>query len=174
MIRAASTDQRDDDGAMRKMDRSLKLLATDRIDPMLHQNLASRAELARIAGPDGAEKAIRSLVDRQVIRFRGFSCHDPTLTLEAIARLEPDASQATITATRVADFESEVLPLAEGKGIAVVAMKTVLAGMDSQATLDALAGVASAFTRATSAQMTDINKRAQVPAGTGYWIPRPA
>lgn len=118
-------DRRDYDGAMREMERSLKLLQTDHIDLMLHHNLGRAAELDTILGPDGAEKAIRKLVDQKVVRYRGFSCHVPALALQAIARLAPDAIQAPINATRKPDFEAEVLPLAREKGIAVVAMKVV-------------------------------------------------
>jgi uncharacterized protein len=224
------TDQRDYDGAMREMERSLRLLATDHADLMLHHNLASRSELDQIAGANGAEKAIRKLVDQKVVRFRGFSCHDPKLTLEAVARLQPDAIQAPINATRVPDFETEVLPLTKTRGIAVIVMKavghgfflkgavdgsfdsrfktdrnpelhryappreafdhphptaeeflryamslpvaTVLAGMDSLATLRSLIMVASAFKPTTVAQMQDIHQRAQGFSETGYWIPR--
>lgn len=226
------TDQRDYDGAMREMDRSLKLLQTDRIDLMLHHNLMSAQELDQIAGPHGAERAIRTLVDQKVIRFRGFSCHDPALTLQAIARLAPDAIQAPINATRVPDFEAEVLPLARAQGIAVVVMKavghgfflkgaiggafdsrhkadknpelnryappaeafrqdvptpaeflryamslpvaTVLAGMDSLATLDGLTTTAAAFRPMAQSDADAVRTRAQVFSRTGYWIPRPA
>ncbi len=226
------TDQRDYDGAMREMERSLKLLATDRIDLMLHHNLSSPQEVDQVSGPNGADKAIRKLVDQKVVRFRGFSCHDPKLTLDAIARLQPDAIQAPINATRVPDFETGVLPLAAARGIAVVVMKavghgffleaavdgsfdsrfktdrnpelhrfappreafavphptpdeflryamslpvtTVLAGMDSLATLDRVFAAASTFTPLGAAAMVEVNKRAQPLAGTGYWIPRPA
>jgi aryl-alcohol dehydrogenase-like predicted oxidoreductase len=226
------TDQRDYDGAMREMERSLKLLATDRIDLMLHHNLGSAKELDQIAGPNGAERAVRKLVDEKVIRFRGFSCHDPKLTLQAIARLAPDAIQATINATRVPDFETEVLPLAKTQGIGVVVMKavghgfflkgavsgtfdsrfktdknpelhrfappseafahvvptpaeflryamslpvsTVLAGMDSMATLNGLALAGSTFKPTTPAEGEDIRGRAQAFSGTGYWIPQRA
>jgi aryl-alcohol dehydrogenase-like predicted oxidoreductase len=226
------TDQRDYDGAMREMERSLMLLATDHIDLMLHHNLGSAEELEKIAGPDGAERAIRKLVDEKVVRFRGFSCHNPALTLQAIARLAPDAIQAPINATRIPDFETEVLPLAEERGIAVVVMKavghgfflkdavggafdsrfrtdkkpelhrfapppeafvqpaptpgeflryamslpvsTVLAGMDSAATLNGLFDAAAAFTPPSPAEAESIHTRARVFAGTGYWIPRPA
>jgi len=224
------TDQRDYDGAMREIERSLRLLATDRIDLMLHHNLTSRSELDQIAGANGAEKAIRKLIDQKAVRFRGFSCHDPKLTLEAIARLQPDAIQAPINATRNPDFETGVLPLAKAGGIAVVVMKavghgfflknavdgsfdsrfrtdrnpelhrfapppevfdrphptpgeflryamslpvtTVLAGMDSLATLNGLIRVASRFEAAEVAEMRDIHQRAQGFSGTGYWIPR--
>ena len=69
---ATKTDQRDYDGAMREMERSLKLLSADQIDLMLHHNLGGRSELDQIAGANGAEKAIRKLVDQKVVRFRGF------------------------------------------------------------------------------------------------------
>jgi len=129
------TDQRDYDGAMREMERSLKLLQTDHIDLMFHHNL-NRRDFEKVAGPDGAEKAIRKLVDQKVVRFRGFSCHDPALTLDAIARLEPDALQAPINATRVPDFEAKVLPLCKTRGIAVIAMKVVGHGFFLKAAAD--------------------------------------
>lgn len=119
------TDRRDYDGAMREVERSLKALQTDRIDLMLHHNLSSGNELGTIAGANGAEKAIRKLVEEKVVRFRGFSCHVPALTLEAMERLEPDAIQAPMNATRTPDFEAEVLPRCGKLGIAVVAMKVV-------------------------------------------------
>ena len=224
------TDARDYDGAMREMERSLKLLNTDRIDLLLHHNLGGPEDLDKIAGADGADKAIRKMVDQKVVRFRGFSCHHPELTRRAMARLEPDAFQGPINATRNPDFEAEVLPLARSKGIAVIAMKVTghgfflkgaiggafdsrsrtdrnpelhrfapppeafeqphpspeeflryalglpispaLIGLDSMATLDSVVKVASAYTPVTTAQMQDIHGRAQVFAGTGFWIPR--
>ena len=224
------TDARNYDGAMREMERSLKLLNTDHIDLMLHHNLGREADLDTLAGPAGADKAIRKMVDQKVVRYRGFSCHDSALTLKAIARLDPDALQAPINATRAPDFEAEVLPLCKTKGIAVVAMKvvghgfflkeavggafdsrsrtdrnpelhrfappaeafarphpspqeflryalglpitTALVGFDSESTLASAAQAASAFTALAPAETQDIYARAQVFAGTGYWIPR--
>jgi aryl-alcohol dehydrogenase-like predicted oxidoreductase len=117
-------DARDYDGAMREIERSLARLQTDHIDLMLHHYVRTRDELAHLAGPSGAERAIRKLAGEKVIRFRGVSCHDPALTLDLIERLEPEAIQVPVNATGVPDFESRVLPLALEKGIAVVAMKT--------------------------------------------------
>ncbi len=118
-------DRRDHDGAMREMERSLKLLNTDHIDLLLHHNLGRPEDLDRVAGPGGAEQAIRKMVDQKVVRFRGFSCHSPEFALAATTRLDPDAFQLPINATRQPDFEADVLPLARSKGIAVVAMKVV-------------------------------------------------
>jgi aryl-alcohol dehydrogenase-like predicted oxidoreductase len=109
---------------MREMERSLTRLRTDRIDLMLHHFLQRAEELAEVAGPNGAERAIRKLVDEKVVRFRGFSCHQPALTLDGIRRLEPQALQLPLNAVRIPDFERAVLPVASDRGIAVVAMKT--------------------------------------------------
>jgi aryl-alcohol dehydrogenase-like predicted oxidoreductase len=224
------TDQRDYDGAMREIERSLKLLQTSHLDLMLHHNLGSAAELDRIASANGAEKAIQQMVDQKVVRFRGFSCHLPDLVAKAIARLEPDAIQAPINATRIPDFETTILPLAQARGIAVIAMKTVghgfflreavggafdsrfrsdnapeqhrfapppeafeqphptpqeflryaltlpiataVVGLDSRATLDSIVRVASGFAPLSASELQAVHKRAQVFAGTGYWIPR--
>lgn len=117
-------DARDYDGAMREMDRSLTRLQTDHVDLMLHHFLQRPEELEQLAGQHGAERAIRQMVDQKVVRFRGFSCHDPALTLAAVRRLEPQAIQLPINAVRVPDFEREVLPLCADRGVAVVAMKT--------------------------------------------------
>lgn len=71
---------------------------------------------------DGAEKAIRKMMDQKAIRFRGFSCHSPELALDALGRIHL-AVQFTINATRNPDFEAEVLRRCKSKGIAVMAMK---------------------------------------------------
>ncbi len=118
-------DARDYDGAMKEMERSLKLLQTDHIDLMLHHAFFNPDEVDRVMAPDGAEKAIRKMIDQKAVRFHGFSCHSPDLALSAIPRIEPDAIQLPINATRIPDFESKVLPLTTQKKIAVVAMKTV-------------------------------------------------
>ena len=117
-------DARDYDGAMREIERSLKLFHTDHIDLLLHHAFFTREQVDRALAPDGAEKAIRKMLDQKAIRYRGFSCHSPELALETIPRLEPHAIQLPINATRVPDFEAEVIPLANSKGIAIMAMKT--------------------------------------------------
>jgi len=214
-------DARDYDGALREMERSLKLLQTDRIDLMLHHNVTRAEDLTKILSEKGAEKAIRRMIDQKVVRFRGFSCHYPELTLDAIRRIEPNAIQIICNATHVPDFESAVLPLAKSKGIGVVVMKsigkgyflrhnftkpdridqygppagvferkdlpeakdylhyalslpavsTVVVGIDSRQTLDAVMRDASGFRPLSSADMKSISERAQVFRTTGFWLP---
>jgi len=119
------TDARDYDGAMREMERSLKLLQTDKLDLVLHHNVTRSEEVTKIVSDTGADKAIRKMVEQKTVRFRGFSCHSPALTLDGIRKIEPQAIQIICNATRIPDFESEVLPLTKAKGIAVVVMKSI-------------------------------------------------
>jgi aryl-alcohol dehydrogenase-like predicted oxidoreductase len=117
-------DARDYEGAMREMERSFKLLQTDHIDLMLHHFLKP-GEIDKVLAENGAEKAIRKMVDQKAVRFRGFSTHVPQVALDGIGRLEPQAMQLIVNATRIPDFEPEVLPLAKTKSIAVVVMKSI-------------------------------------------------
>jgi aryl-alcohol dehydrogenase-like predicted oxidoreductase len=117
-------DERTYDGAMREMERSLERLNTDHLDLVLHHFLRDEQAVAEVAGPGGAEGAIRKMVDEGVVRFRGLSTHTPATAMVGMERLDPDAIQLPINAVRVPDFEPEVLPAARERGIAVIAMKT--------------------------------------------------
>jgi len=116
-------DERTYDGAMREMERSLERLNTDYLDLVLHHFLPSGG-VDEVLGTQGAERALRHMVDQGVVRFRGFSTHVPKVALDGMERLEPDGIQIPINAVRVPDFEPEVLPEGERRGVAVIAMKT--------------------------------------------------
>jgi len=116
--------ERDYDGAMREMESSLELMRTDQIDLILHHNVRSEEQIAQVSSQDGADRAIRRMIDEGVVRFRGFSCHLPEVTLAGIERLEPDAIQVPLNAVRYPDFETDVLPLTSERNIAVIGMKT--------------------------------------------------
>lgn len=117
-------DERGYDGAMREMERSMERMKTDHLDLVLHHFLRDSDMIAEVAGPDGAEGAIRAMVDQKVVRFRGYSTHLPSVALEGLDRLEPDAVQVPLNAVRVPDFEADFLPAAQAGGVAVIAMKT--------------------------------------------------
>ena len=117
-------DERDYDGAMREMERSLDRMQTDHLDLVLHHFLRSPEEVVEVSRIGGAEEAIRKMMDQGVVRFRGFSTHTPEVAREGIRRLVPQAVQLPINAVRVPDFQDDiVLPGAED-GIAFIAMKT--------------------------------------------------
>ncbi len=116
-------DERTYDGAMREIERSLQRLNTDYVDLLLHHNLGD-GTVDEVMAPQGAERALREMVDQGVARFKGFSTHYPEVALDGMARLEPHGIQLPINATRVPDFEPEVLPEAARRGVGVIAMKT--------------------------------------------------
>jgi aryl-alcohol dehydrogenase-like predicted oxidoreductase len=117
-------DERDYDGAMKEMERSLKRLETDKLELVLHHFLRTTDEVDEVASKSGAEAAIRKMIDEKVVRFRGFSTHLPDVALAGMEKLDPDGIQLPLNATRVPDFEPEVLPAAKSRGTAVIAMKT--------------------------------------------------
>jgi aryl-alcohol dehydrogenase-like predicted oxidoreductase len=212
-------DARDYDGAMRELDRSLERLQTDKIDLVLHHFFTDLDQIKQAQSNAGAEKALRKMIDQGVVRYRGFSCHSPELTLEGIDRLQPQALQLIMNATRVPDMESEVLPKATALGIAVIVMKscgkgyflrhnfttpdridrygppkgvfdrkdlptareylayalslpvaTVVVGIDSIDTLNAVLRDVSGFKPLTAVAMESIADRAQVFRTTGFWV----
>lgn len=117
-------DERDYDGAMREMERSLVRMNTDYLDLVLHHFLRDAEMVEEVARPNGAEKAIRDMIEQGVVRYRGFSTHMPDVALLGMERLEPEAIQLPLNAVRVPDFEPDVLPAAKEHGVAVIAMKT--------------------------------------------------
>ena len=116
-------DERTYDGAMREMERSLSRLNTDHLDLVLHHNMGE-GSVDEVLGRQGAERALRAMVDQGVVRFRGLSTHLPSVALDGMLRLDPHGIQLPINATRVPDFEPEVLPEAARRGVGVIAMKT--------------------------------------------------
>ncbi len=117
-------DERDYDGAMREMERSLERMNTGHLDLVLHHLLSSEDMVAEVAAPNGAERAIRQMMDEGVVKHRGFSAHLPSVAMAGLERLDPQAIQLPINAVRVPDFEVEVIPAAAEAGVAVIAMKT--------------------------------------------------
>jgi len=117
-------DERNHDGAMREMERSLERMNTDTLDLVLHHNVRDPEMVAEIGAPGGAEAAIRRMIDEGVVRFRGLSGHTPAVAMAAIEQLDLQAIQLPINAVCVPDFEAEVIPTAADLGIAVIAMKT--------------------------------------------------
>jgi aryl-alcohol dehydrogenase-like predicted oxidoreductase len=117
-------DARDYDGAMREMERSMTRMNTDYLDLVLHHFLRSEEEVQEVAGAQGAEKALRTMMDEGVVGSRGVSTHTPEVALASLEQLDPEAIQLPINAVRVPDFEAEVIPRANGQGVSIIAMKT--------------------------------------------------
>ena len=135
---ATKSGERDRDGMLRSVEKSLELLRTDHLDLVQMHSLREREELDRLERPDGGLTALRELKEQKVVRFIGATGHfDPDVLLEAVERFDIDTLLMSLNAAQtshplsmtpgepLAAFEEKVLPAAVRKGIGVNAMKVM-------------------------------------------------
>jgi len=135
---ATKSGERDRDGMLRSVEKSLELLRTDHLDLVQMHSLRERDELDRLERPDGGLSALRELREQKVVRFIGATGHyDPDVLLEAVERFDIDTLLMSLNAAQTSHplsmtpgepltaFEEKVLPAAVSKGIAVNAMKVM-------------------------------------------------
>jgi hypothetical protein len=181
-------DERTYDGAMYEMERSLERMNTDHLDLVLHHFLKAE-DLAVVEGRNGAERALRRMIDEGVVRFCGFSTHLPDVALEGMERLGPHAIQLPMyfspanatTPDRIEEYGpppgawdnwdiptwTDYIHYALSLPIA-----TATIGIDSYFTLEGIVNAAGTFAPMTPERMASVSERAQIFASTGYWIPR--
>lgn len=129
---------RDREGLLRSVEKSLELLKTDHLDLIQMHGLSSLDELDRLERADGALKALRELREQKVVRLFGATGHyNPGVLLEAVRRFDIDTLLISLNAAQashplsmtpgkpLAAFEDEVLPEAIEKGIGVIGMKVM-------------------------------------------------
>lgn len=135
---ASKAQDRDREGMLRSVEKSLELLRTDHLDLIQMHSLSRFDELDRLEAKDGALTALRELKDQGVVRFFGATGHyNPAVLLEAVRRFDIDTLLISMNAAQakhplsmspgkpLAAFEEEVLPAAVEKGIGVIAMKVM-------------------------------------------------
>jgi uncharacterized protein len=182
---ASKTHDRTRDGSLQLLDESLKLLQTDHLDLWQLHNVRTDEEVEQILGKGGAIEAMLKARDEKMVRFLGITGHfDPDVLARAIDRFPFDA---ILMAINVADrhrlsFVDRLLPLANKKGMGVIAMKipargrlfkdggvtsmkdamhyvlsqpvsTVIVGCDTVEQLEENVRLATVFTPMTSAEM---------------------
>jgi hypothetical protein len=122
---AAKTGQRSYDGAMREFESSLQRLRTDRVDLLQIHGARIDEDLAAWGKPDGVVKALQKLRDQKLTRFIGVTGHESAdVMCQAITMYDFDTVLTTFNpmATRKPCAE-KVLPLANRKGMGILAMK---------------------------------------------------
>ena len=123
---ASKTHDRTYDGSMRLLEESLRLLRTDHLDTWQIHRLGTDEELDQILGPDGALKAMEKARQEGMVRFAGVTGHfDPVPLMHAITRYDFDTILIALNASdpHFLPFATELLPLANRKGMGVIAMK---------------------------------------------------
>jgi aryl-alcohol dehydrogenase-like predicted oxidoreductase len=129
---ASKTHERTRDGALRLLEDSLRRLGTDRLDLWQMHDLRSMRELDVVFGKGGAIEAAEEARRAGQVRFVGLTGHhDPRVLVEAMRRYDFDSVLCAINPAdpRHAPFLSTVVAEARARGVAVVGMKVMAAGL---------------------------------------------
>jgi len=123
---ATKTDDRSYDGSMRSLEGSLKRLQTDHIDLWQIHNVQSTTDVDFILSPEGAVRALEKAREERIVRFTGITGHRDPLVLRR--SIESHPFDAILMAINPADrhsasFIENLLPVALGLGMGIMAMK---------------------------------------------------
>lgn len=129
---ATKLSQRDCDGAMRALEKSLKRLQTDQVDLLQIHNLGGAEDLANVSVKGGAYEAVIRIRDQKMARFIGITSHCNPQTLGTV--LERHDFDCTVMALNAAQrgsaptgmrasFETIALPIAVRNNMGIVAIK---------------------------------------------------
>ena len=117
-------DPRDEAGAMKSFEGSLKRLKVDYVDALLLHALDKKDDLA--AFEKTTWKRLQKLKAEGTVKFIGFSSmNSATASKNFIEKLNPDIALIAMNATRYAGFAKLALKPAVKNNVGVIAMKTV-------------------------------------------------
>lgn len=129
---ATKSKERSRDGALRDIEKSLKLMKTDHIDLWLLHNIGMQEEVDTSFAKGGAMEAFTQMQDQKVVRFLGVAAHyHPEPIIDCLNRHPFDA---TILAVNAADthnpysFTKQLIPLAVEKQMGIIGMKIAARG----------------------------------------------
>ena len=148
---ASKTHARDRDGALRLLDDSLRKLGTDHLDLWQLHDLREPDELDAIFGKGGAIEAVEQARADGRVRSVGITGHhDPAILVEAMRRYPVDTVLCAINPAdcRRMPFLTTVVAEARSRGIAVIGMKVMAAGLllqDRAASAEELIRYAAGF-----------------------------
>jgi aryl-alcohol dehydrogenase-like predicted oxidoreductase len=124
---AGKTGQRTYDGAMREFEEILKRLRTDHVDLLQIHGARVGEDLTAWGRPNGILKALEKLRDEKLTRFIGVTGHESAdVMCQAITMYDFDTILTTFNPTaKRRPYGQKVLPLANRKGLGVLAMKVM-------------------------------------------------
>lgn len=123
---ATKTRDRTYDGAMREVELSLKRLQTDRLDLIQIHDWHPKDDPVAIAKKDGVLTALRKLRDEKIVRFIGVTGHIDAEAMRKVLELYDDLNTVLMPINPAQPrFEEKVVPIAQKKGIAVLALKVL-------------------------------------------------
>ena len=197
------THGRDKKLAMRMLEESLRRLQTDHLDLWQVHEVIYENDPDLIFAPDGAAQALLDAKQQGKVRFIGFTGHgDSEIHLKMLAHNFPfDTVQMPLNCfdATFRSFETQVVPEATRRGIAVLGMKslggsgemvrhggitaeqglryamslpvaTTISGMDSMEVLNQNLAVAVNFQPYTAAELKNLRDQCRrVPTVRGRW-----
>ncbi|HET6203944.1 MAG TPA: aldo/keto reductase [Planctomycetota bacterium] len=128
---ATKTLERDGDGALADLERSLERLGTDYVDSVQVHELRSFSDVEGLFRKGGVVAALEDARRRKKLRFVGITGHrDPAVLLAAIERLAFDTALVPVNPLDRLhrSFARDFVPKAREKGIGVIAMKVYAGG----------------------------------------------
>ena len=123
---ATKTHNRTRDGSLELLEQSLESLQTDHLDLWQLHNISRIEQLDQIFADDGAIHALLEAREQGIVKNLGITGHaDPDVLIEGLNRFDFDT---ILLALNPADkyhrpFMDKLLPLANEKGMGVIAMK---------------------------------------------------
>src|ERR1700723_430508 len=196
------THGRDKNVAMRQLEESLIRLRTDHLDVWQIHEVIYENDPDLIFAPNGAAEALQIAKQQGKARFVGFTGHkDPSIHLRMLSHDFPfDTVQMPLNCLDATfrSFETQVMPEANRRGIAVLGMKsmggsgeivshgaatpsdalryamslpvaTTISGMDSLGVLEQNLGIAKGFQQMKPEEMQALRERVRVFAADGRY-----
>jgi uncharacterized protein len=128
---ATKTHLRTRDESMRLLEMNLELLQTDHLDLWQLHNIMDLEQVDQVFRRGGAMEALIEAKEQGVVRHLGLSGHyDPAPLMDCIERFDFDALLMALNPTdpHLYPFADQLLPLANRKGMGVIAMKLACRG----------------------------------------------
>jgi len=126
------TRERSRDGALRDLEKSLKLMKTDHLDLWLLHNIGVSAEVDAVFAKGGAMEAFTQMHEQKVVRNLGFAAHyQPDPIIELIDRHPFDACILALNAADTLSphsFIKRLLTVAVEKRLGIIGMKIAARG----------------------------------------------
>jgi len=196
------THGRGKDVAMQQLEESLRRLQTDHLDLWQIHEVIYYNDPDLIFAPGGAAEALLAAKQQGKVRFVGFTGHkDPAIHLRMLTQDFPfDTVQMPLNCLDATfrSFETQVMPEANRRGIAVLGMKsmggsgeivshgaatpsdalryamslpvaTTISGMDSLGVLEQNLGIAKGFQQMKPEEMQALRERVRVFAADGRY-----
>jgi len=129
---AGKSHARDYAGAMNHLHETLRNMGTDYLDLWQVHDVRTDDDVSAIFGPGGAYEAFLEAREKGLVRFIGITGHhDPTVLARCVREYDFDTVLLPVNPAEPSHrpFIEEVVPLAAGKDMGVIAMKVYLRGM---------------------------------------------